>query len=99
MEDNSSTSSSCSDINLTEHEKILRAYVQSIDWPLKTVWPGLVGDCLERAKAIIEFGTPYYVVTKKYDKLKAFEPSVLDCLRVVLYLDKDNYVAITPKVG
>ena len=94
-----STHSSASDINLTEHEKILLDFKHSIDWPLKTYWPGLVGDCLERAKAIIEFGTPYYVVTKQYDKLRTFQPSLVDCLRVIVYLDKDNYVAVGPKVG
>ena len=94
-----SDSSSASDILLSRHEKILREYKNSISWPLRTAWPGLVGDCLERAQAIIEFGTPYYIVTKKYDKLKAFEPTIVDCLRVVVYLDKDGYVAVTPKVG
>jgi hypothetical protein len=92
-------SSEASDINLTDHEKILIEFKKSIDWPLKTHWPGLVGDCLERAKAIIEFGSPYYVVTKPYDKLKVFEASIVDCLRVIVYLDKDNYVAVAPKVG
>lgn len=92
--------SSASDIQISYNEKILNKFVAQISWPLKTSWPGLVGDCVERAQAIIEFGTPYYVVIKTYNSLKKYDTAcVNDCLRVKLYLDKDNYVAITPKVG
>ena len=93
--------SSASDILVSQNEKFLNKFVSQITWPLKTSWPGLVGDTLERAKAIIEFGTPYYIVIKTYNSLKKYDTSLVvnDCLRVKLYLDKDNYVAITPRVG
>lgn len=91
--------SSASDVNQTVHEKIFSSFKANASWPIKTEWPNLVGDVIERAQAIIEFGSPYYVVLKRYNKLQAHVPTVFDCLRVVLYLDKDNYVAVTPKVG
>ena len=91
--------SSASQISVSQNEKILNMFLKSIDWPIKTAWPNLVGDCIERATAIVEFGTPYYVVHKKFNKLNIARPDVFDCLRVIFYLDKDNYIAITPKVG
>ena len=91
--------SSASDIQISYNEKILNKFLSKVSWPIKTSWPGLVGDIMERAKAIIEFGTPYYVVFKEYNTLKKYDFAVCDCLRVKLYLDKNNCVAITPKVG
>jgi hypothetical protein len=84
----------------THHEEILKEYLRTATWKLPTEWPNAVGDCVERAQAIIEFGTPYYVIKKSYNKLKHSDSEGLfDCLRVVLYLDTKGYVAIKPKVG
>ena len=97
MSDVSSVTSASSTHNY--HEKILQDYLRTATWKVPTEWPNAVGDCLERAQAIIEFGTPYYVTTKLYNKLHHSPGGLYDCLRVVIYLDSKGFVAITPKVG
>jgi hypothetical protein len=64
--------------------------------PVKVTWPNLVGDNVERASAIIKWCTRYQVWVRRLG-----EEPVTDFVpyRVVLYLDKDGFVARTPRVG
>jgi hypothetical protein len=65
----------------------------------KVVWPNLVGDCVERAECVVRFASPFYVVCEEYKKRTHHGPLDYDPLRVIFYLDKDGFVAITPKAG
>ena len=71
----------------------------------KRFWPGLVGDCAERAAAIVRYGSPYFVVVKPYKRgLKAVAEQDgkyrwSHPLRVILQLDRDGFVCTTPYVG
>lgn len=68
--------------------------------PERKSWPNLVGSDAARAQAIVRSQGNYYIVlddykaTRKVQEAKAFNP-----WRVIIYLDKDGYVAITPRVG
>jgi hypothetical protein len=64
--------------------------------PIKTSWPNLVGDNVERASAIIRWGTRYLVWICRHGQAP---PDDVVPYRVVLYLDKDGFVARTPRVG
>ena len=81
------------------------AWFEATYGPQKKAWPGLVGDCPERAAAIVRWASPYFVVVKPYKrglKSSAAEDAKYlwsHPLRVVLQLDKDGYVAKTPRVG
>jgi hypothetical protein len=83
-------------------EKYL-AWFEAKYGPQKRAWPGLVGDCPERVAAIVRYGSPYFVVVKQHKRsLKASIADELQWshpLRVVLQLDKDGFVAKTPRVG
>ena len=38
--------SSASDIQISYNEKILNKFLSKVSWPIKTSWPGLVGDIM-----------------------------------------------------
>ena len=73
-------------------------------------WPGLVGMDIFRARAIVRYGTRYYVKVLPYKKSKDCpRPPVYDettgellppdIRRVILWVDTNGYVAITPQTG
>lgn len=75
---------------------------QKRSWPRS--WPNLVGDTVERARAVITFQTDYFIEVVPFkgqprvymDKEGAeYTPG----RRVMLFLDKDGFVARTPVVG
>lgn len=76
-----------------------------------TSWPGVVGMEVFTAKAIIQWSSDYYVECYQYKKskyrpraprftYKDNEGNILDedTQRVVLWLDKYNCVALTPRI-
>lgn len=89
---------------LDNAEKYL-AWFEARRGPQKRAWPGLVGDIPERAAAIVRFGSPYFVVIQPFKKSVKANAELEESfkwehpLRVVLKLDKDGYVAKTPRVG
>ena len=96
--DSQSIASSTSDVP-REVLELLRWYDRTLFQPygMPRQWPGLVGDTVERASAIVRYGTPYHVVTQPYKG--SIHRSLVDPLRVILYLDEHGYVAVTPKIG
>lgn len=67
---------------------------------LKTSWPNAVGDCVERASAIIRWCSPYYVEVHPYKvSRKTYRNFGYDDRRVILFVDAQGYVATTPRVG
>jgi len=78
----------------------IRPYVRR-NGHLESRWPGLVGDCVDRAEAIVRYGSPYYVICVPYkDRVSGrFRPGQDDPLRVIFYLDQNGYIATTPYAG
>jgi hypothetical protein len=76
------------------------AWYESTYWPCKRRWPGLVGDCIERASCIIKYATPYHVQVHPYKvSRKMARDFGTDPLRVILFVDQQGFVATTPRVG
>jgi hypothetical protein len=65
--------------------------------PQPRAWPALVGDCVQRATAIVRFCSPFYTIVVPFKQ--PFEYGEQDPLRVVLHLDDNGYVAHTPVTG
>jgi hypothetical protein len=70
-----------------------------------TSWPEVVGLDAWRAKRIIRWGNYLHVLTRPIKKTIPLRDSDTDSFtseagnRVILYLDKDGYVARTPVLG
>lgn len=65
----------------------------------KLAWPSLVGCDVARAAAVIRYGTPYSIEVHTYEivrKAPLFQSSRQNCVH--LYVDKDGYIATTPRV-
>ena len=73
------------------------AWFEAHNGPQERSWPALVGDCVQRAVAIIRYASPFYTVVVRFKE--PYEYGEVDPLRVVLYLDENGYVAHTPVVG
>ena len=73
------------------------AWFEARNGPVPRSWPALVGDCVQRAAAIIRYASPFYVVLVHFKE--HYEYGEPDPLRVVLHLDLHGYVAHTPVVG
>jgi len=90
------TTDSQSTINaLKKKILVFNRFVQRFGLP-KSEWPGVTGDWYDRASTVVRFNSPFYTISVPYkDKAKTFLP--YDPLRVVLYLDEQGFVAVTPK--
>ena len=73
------------------------AWFEARNGPVPRAWPALVGDCVQRAAAIIRYASPFYVIVVHFKE--HYEYGEADPLRVVLHLDLNGYVAHTPVVG
>jgi hypothetical protein len=73
------------------------AWFETHNGPVPRSWPALVGDCVSRASAIIRYASPFYVVVVAFKD--HYEYGEVDPIRVVLYLDKDGFIARTPVAG
>lgn len=88
-------------LNSTDPREVVRAW-EALYGILPRRWPALVGDIPQRASAVVTYGTPYYVDVRDYKESfsrKRPYAGPYDPLRIVLFLDRDGYVAITPKTG
>lgn len=85
----------------TDPREVIRAW-ETLYGILPRRWPALVGDIPQRASAVVTYGTPYYVDIRDYKESMIHKrpyAGPYDPLRVVLFLDRDGYVAISPKTG
>lgn len=74
--------------------------MDTYEQPKVMSWPGVVGSDANRAKAIVRSSGNYHVEIQVYKQAKkALAPSDHNPWRVILYVDKDGFVAITPRVG
>jgi hypothetical protein len=69
--------------------------------PEKTSWPNLVGSDVSRATTIVRSFGNYHIVVEEYkvSKRKQEGPKEHNPWRVIIYVDQDGFVAITPRVG
>jgi hypothetical protein len=69
--------------------------------PVQTAWPSVVGLDAERAATIVRSGGPYSVDVHEYKETRSSKRPLLghNPLRVLLFVDQDNCVAVTPRVG
>ena len=89
--------------NVLSNEDKFAKYHRLRGHTVKSEWPELVGDCVERATAIVRFGSPYYVTTQLYKEglraPRADDTNLYDPLRVIFFLDSQGYIAVTPRRG
>lgn len=66
----------------------------------KAVWPNAVGDEVTRASCIIKWWNPdIEVIVHEYKATKQQATRYLNKHRVILFVDKAGFVAVTPYVG
>lgn len=69
---------------------------------VRTRWPEVVGMDAWRASCIVRWGAPYFVTTRPYKTSKSkedAETTTVDRHRVILWLDAEGCVAVTPQSG
>lgn len=66
----------------------------------RSAWPELVGDNIERASAQIRWWGPHLdIELQDYKESKRPQCVGSNPRRVILYLDSQGFVAVTPRVG